>query len=58
MFKNLLQKLGKKPPTTRNIFKVLDENPKINAINSHISLIYKSDKALIRKLNKQTRITI
>ncbi len=58
MFKNLLQKLRKKPPTTRNIFKILDENPKINAINSHLSLIYKTDKALIRKLNKQTRITI
>lgn len=58
MFETLLKKLKNKAPTTRNIFKVLDENPKINAINSHITLTYKTDRKLIKKLDKETRIKV
>ena len=58
MFEALLKKLKSKPITTRNIFKILDNNPEISAINSHITLTYKTDKKLINKLNRETRIKV
>jgi N,N'-diacetyllegionaminate synthase len=56
MFESLLNKMGDLPVTTSNIFKTLDDNPKINEINSHISLTYKTDKKLIAKLERDTKI--
>lgn len=58
MFDALLKEMGDLPITTRNIFKVLDESPKINAINSHLSLAYKVDKKLIAKLDRDTKIRL
>ena len=40
----------------KNIFDFLDKNSEINALNSHISLKYRTDKKLIDTLNKQTKI--
>jgi len=39
------------------VFAFLDNNPNIQFINSHIPLRYKTDKKLIAKLNKKTRIS-
>ena len=36
--------------------KFLDENPKVSELNSHISLVYKTDKDLIKLLNEKTKI--
>jgi N,N'-diacetyllegionaminate synthase len=44
-------------PNIKNIFDVLDSKPEIVAINSHLTLMYKTDQVLIDKLNKETRIT-
>lgn len=60
LFRKLFEKLSemKLPATLSNIFKVLDENPKIAEINTHIGLKYKTDKDLIDLLNKATKIEI
>jgi N,N'-diacetyllegionaminate synthase len=42
--------------STDNVFAILDSSPDIVAINSHLSLKYKTDQALIDMLNKETRI--
>jgi N,N'-diacetyllegionaminate synthase len=42
--------------TTRDIFKYLDENPEIPAMNQSIGLVYKTDQKLIDTLNKHTTI--
>ena len=42
--------------STDNMFAVLDSSPDIVAINSHLSLKYKTDQALIDMLNKETKI--
>jgi len=38
------------------LFTFLDNNPKVNKINSHLTLKYKTDKKLIDTLNKETKI--
>lgn len=50
-----LQKQGLEP-YTRNVFKILDENPQIAEINSNEVIVYKSDQALIDRLKKETRL--
>lgn len=40
------------------IFGVLDENPEITSVNSHLTLKYRTDQALIDMLNNETRIRI
>lgn len=42
--------------STDNIFAILDSSPEIVAINSHLSLKYKTDQALIDMLNNETKI--
>lgn len=44
------------PFSTDNVFAILDSSPEIVAINSHLSLKYKTDQALIDMLNKETKI--
>jgi N,N'-diacetyllegionaminate synthase len=56
MFEELLSELDGNNPSTENIFKILDSNPNISNINSHILLKYKTDKELIDTLNRRTRI--
>lgn len=58
MFNLLFQKLKQYnyEPNLLNIFKVLDNHPEIVNVNSHLTLRYKTDKNLIKKLNKVTRI--
>lgn len=60
MFSKLYEKLSELqlPATLANIFKVLDDNPKISEINAHIGLKYKTDQALITLLNEKTKIDI
>lgn len=38
------------------VFKILDGNPDLVKINSHIKLKYREDKNLIKKLDKETKI--
>lgn len=59
MFNLLFQKLKqcKYEPNLLNIFKVLDNHPEIVNVNSHLTSRYKTDKNLIKKLNKVTKIT-
>lgn len=40
----------------RRLYKFLDENPKVSKLNSHISLVYKTDEDLIKLLNEKTKI--
>lgn len=58
MFNHLYKELdeNKLAPTLPNVFSVLDKNPAIAAINQDLTLTYKTDQALIDKLNKVTRI--
>jgi N,N'-diacetyllegionaminate synthase len=58
MFNELYKKLEEEhlDATLLNVFKVLDENPGIPKINAHKTLVYKTDKALIKLLNEKTRI--
>ncbi|MGQ3890882.1 cytidylyltransferase domain-containing protein [Legionella sp. CNM-4043-24] len=44
--------------TTANVFKVLDENQDIAALNSGIQLKYKTDETLIQQLNARTRMAL
>ncbi len=46
-----------KEENTANVFALLDARPDIAALNSHLTLKYKTDQALIDELNKKTRIT-
>ena len=57
MFTKLFRKLDKDPVNIKNIFSILDKNPAISDINQAIPLKYKSNKNLIRTLNKMTKIT-
>lgn len=38
------------------LFNFLDENPDVSKLNNHITLKYKTDQELIKKLNKVTKI--
>lgn len=60
MFDKLYSTLNEKKyePTILNVFKVLDEDPSISNINQHLTLSYKTDSELIKKLNKVTRIAV
>ena len=40
----------------KNIFNILDKRPDLVSINSHLTVKYKTDKALINHLNKVTKI--
>lgn len=54
LFKEL--RLRSLEPTIDHIFSILDANPAISQLNSHLTLLYKTDQALIDKLNKETKI--
>ena len=56
MFNALFEKLGKKEVSIKNVFEVLDNNPRIHELNDAMVLKYKSDQKLIDMLNKETRI--
>lgn len=49
-------KINKLDFSIKELYKFLDENPKVNQLNSHISLVYKTDKELIKLLNEKTKI--
>ncbi len=59
MFNALYEKLAQfnLDSTLVNVIKILDENPAIPKINAHKTLVYKTDKDLIRLLNEKTTIT-
>lgn len=56
MLNALFGKLQLKEPDIKNIYKILDENPEIPAINQQLSDKYKTDKKLITMLKKETKI--
>lgn len=47
---------NKLEPSLKNVFRFLDANPEMAKMNSHITLKYKTDAELIRKLNEVTTI--
>lgn len=51
-------KASKKEITLESLFKFLDENPAVAAINGHLTLKYKTDQTLIDTLNKATKIPV
>ncbi len=57
-FERLYEELDRdsKTPSLENIFKILDGNPDIASINSHLTLKYKTDHSLIEILNSNTKI--
>ncbi|MCP4216933.1 MAG: NTP transferase domain-containing protein [bacterium] len=60
MFNALYKKLEdqKLDSTLVNIIEVLDANPDIPKMNAHKTLVYKTDKELIKLLNEKTTIKI
>ena len=58
MFNQLFKELDQEgiEPRLRNVFKIMDENPSIPALNDSMTLKYKEDKELIKKLNQETKI--
>lgn len=58
MFNALFEKLGKKEASIKNVFDVIDANPRIHELNDAMVLKYKSDKKLIDMLNKETKINL
>lgn len=57
-FESLYKELDQRnlPIKLKNIFDILDECPEIANLNSHLSLVYKTDKTLIDRLNQATKI--
>ncbi len=59
MFNKMEEKLpSKEDYTLRDIYNILDANPDIASINSHIKLKYKTDQTLIDTLNIKTKIVL
>lgn len=60
MFEQLYTVLEAKgmTPDIKNVFKILDANPDIAALNEHLTVKYRADPLLIDKLNRVTRIEI
>ncbi len=60
MFESLYRKLEEEEldSTLLNVFKILDANPHIPKINAHKTLVYKTDKELIKLLNEKTTINV
>ncbi|MCP4149462.1 MAG: hypothetical protein GY757_17070 [bacterium] len=60
MFESLYRKLEEEEldSTLLNVFKILDANPHIPKINAHKTLVYKTDKELIKLLNEKTTIKV
>ena len=60
LFERLYEELehDSKSPSLDNIFNILDENPDIGNINSHLTLKYKTDQMLIDLLNIETKIKL
>ena len=60
MFERLYASLEAKGmvPDIKNVFKILDANPDIAALNEHLTVKYRADQPLIDKLNRVTRIEI
>lgn len=58
MFNRLYQKLDQQslPATAENVFKILDNDASIAALNSGMVIKYETDKELIDMLNRETRI--
>ena len=60
MFNALYEKLEEQQldSSLLNVFKILDANPDIPKMNAHKTLVYKTDKDLIKLLNEKTTITL
>ncbi len=60
MFNALYEKLEEQDldATLLNVFKILDANPDIPKMNAHKTLVYKTDKDLIKLLNEKTTIPV
>lgn len=58
MFNKIHERLVAEKPSfgIRDIFNFLDNNKEISAINSHITLKYRTDQNLINTLNEKTKI--
>ena len=56
MFNSVVTELNGKDITLENVFSVLDNQSHIPKMNGHLTLKYKTDQALIDKLNKATRL--
>jgi N,N'-diacetyllegionaminate synthase len=58
MFNALFKKLEEtgRDGTLLNVFQTLEDNPDIPKINAHKTLVYKTDKGLIKMLKQKTRI--
>jgi N,N'-diacetyllegionaminate synthase len=60
LFKAIYQELSinNNEATLENVFAILDNNPEIVALNSSLTLRYKTDQELIDHLNQVTRISL
>jgi N,N'-diacetyllegionaminate synthase len=58
LFNKLFAELSKhnQEASLDNVFNILDSNPELGNINSHLTLQYKTDESLIKHLNKVTKI--
>jgi N,N'-diacetyllegionaminate synthase len=60
MFTAMIDAIDKEKKTINieTIFEILDNNPEIAKINSHLTLKYQTDSTLIETLNKETKINV
>jgi len=56
MFNNIYAHFNGDQYSIRDVFEYLDNNEEVSKINSHITLKYKTDEALIKTLNDKTKI--
>jgi N,N'-diacetyllegionaminate synthase len=58
LFSRIFDELSEADRTTANIFKLLDRRPDLRQINEHRTLVYETDKQLIDKFNRVTKISV
>ncbi|MGY1488093.1 cytidylyltransferase domain-containing protein [Methylobacillus pratensis] len=60
LFSGLFERLESegKEASLSNVFNILDQDPKLATLNSHLVLKYKTDQELIDRLNEVTKIKI
>lgn len=58
LYEEVFSRIGREPSAKKlaEVFAVLDDDPELAAMNSHISVKYETDQALIAMLNEKTRL--
>lgn len=58
LFNAIHEKMGTPDYSLKDVIRLLDENPELAEINSHINPAYRTDQSLIDTLNEKTKIKL